>query len=121
MNETHLATKTRRTYIVITLLGSLLALSVYVLAQSVQETAMRFMSHDLALYSETQQVGRLLSEQERILYEYYATTEPALYTDNYMHNFHQLTSLLTTVSNDGGDSHAIGMVNAYLLSAYDTA
>ena len=38
-------------------LGSLLALSVYVLAQSVQETAMRFMSHDLALYSETQQVG----------------------------------------------------------------
>ena len=121
MNETHLATKTRRTYIVITLLGSLLALSVYALAQSVQETAMRFMSHDLALYSETQQVGRLLSEQERILYEYYATTEPALYTDNYMHNFHQLTSLLTTVSNDGGDSHAIGMVNAYLLSAYDTA
>ena len=40
MNETHLATKTRRTYIVITLLGSLLALSVYVLAQSVQEEAL---------------------------------------------------------------------------------
>lgn len=121
MNESHLATKTRRTYIVITLLGSMLALSVYALAQAVQETAMRFMAQDLVLYSETQQVGQLLSEQERILYEYYATTEAELYSNNYMHNFHQLTDVLSQVSNDGGDSHSIGMVNAYLHSAYDTA
>lgn len=98
MQNATLASRARQVFIIIVILGGLLAVCVYGLAASVQNKAGKYMETDLAVFSQVQQIGMLLSEQERLLYEYYATSERSLYEAGYMHNFKQLGQLLGEMS-----------------------
>ena len=101
MHNNKLVSRTRQVYLAIVLLGVLLAVGVYGLAASVQNKARQYMETDLAIFSQVQQIGMLLSEQERLLYEYYATEESSLYEEGYLENFNQLNSILNEMAGAG--------------------
>ena len=121
MHNNKLVSRTRQIYLAIVLLGVLLAVGVYGLAASVHNKARQYMETDLAIFSQVQQIGMLLSEQERLLYEYYATEESSLYEEGYLENFNQLNSTLNEMAGAGRFTVTITDVSTHLKAASEVA
>tara|TARA_B100000929_G_scaffold186703_1_gene147782 strand:- start:5 stop:2257 length:2253 start_codon:yes stop_codon:yes gene_type:complete len=121
MHNNKLVSRTRQIYLAIVLLGVLLAVGVYGLAASVHNKARQYMETDLAIFSQVQQIGMLLSEQERLLYEYYATEESSLYEEGYLENFNQLNSTLNEMAGAERFTDTVTDVSAHLLAASEVA
>lgn len=121
MQNAKLASRAQQVFIFVVLLGGLLAVCVYALAASVQNKASKYMETDLAIFSQVQHMGMLLSEQERILYEYYATEEPSLYQVGYIQNYNQLKSLLQQMGSFHDFDTTVSRISAYLSDSYDVA
>ena len=121
MHNNKLVSRTRQVYLAIVLLGVLLAVGVYGLAASVQSKARKYMETDLVIFSQVQQIGMLLSEQERILYEYYATEESSLYEVGYLQNFNQLNNILNEMAGAERFTDTVTDVSAHLLAASEVA
>ncbi|GGF66371.1 putative bifunctional diguanylate cyclase/phosphodiesterase [Alteromonas lipolytica] len=121
MHNSQLARRARQVYLFIVFLGGILAIGVYGLAASVQSKAGKYMETDLATFSQTQQIGMLLSEQERLLYEYYATSESTLYENGYIQNFNQLTALLQALGETGEFHATVARINTMLDESYQVA
>ena len=121
MQNEKLASRTRQVYMAIVVLGVLLAIGVYGLAASVKGRASHYMEMDLVLFSQVQQVGLLLSEQERILYEYYATSESELYQTHYRQSAHRLNRLLADMAGSLMASDSLDEIEQLLSASSKSA
>jgi hypothetical protein len=92
-------------YLLIMAIGLLLSALVYTMANTVKNTSTELVEQRLPALSDVSHVAMLVSEQERILYEYYATTNVTPYREDYQNNLINLsdllTSLLTVLKNQG--------------------
>jgi len=121
MQNEKLVMRTRQVYLIIALLGLMLAIGVYALAASVQNKASKYMETDLAVFSQVQQIGMLLSEQERLLYEYYATEASSLYEKGYLQNFNQLRTTLEEMAEANRFNTTVTDISVQLVAASEVA
>lgn len=121
MYNAKLAKRAKFIYLFIVVLGALLAGAVFSLANIVKLDAQRYMEVDLTVVVNVQHVGKLLNEQERILYEYYATTEPHLYINEYLKSFTLLSSRLYELIELGADTKSIDRIQQLLVSSQSMA
>ncbi|MFT6896494.1 MAG: EAL domain-containing protein (putative c-di-GMP-specific phosphodiesterase class I) [Paraglaciecola sp.] len=84
-------------YLFISVFGLALSALVYMTAEKVQQTSTELVESRMPALNNIQHLTTLLSEQERILYEYYATTDVELYQQDYQHNIDQLNNLSSSL------------------------
>ncbi|NQZ11064.1 MAG: GGDEF domain-containing protein, partial [Algicola sp.] len=75
--------KATAVYSLIILLGFILSCVVYFTVSDVEETTKALVEKQMPALSLIRQTMASVSEQERVLYEYYATTEETLYWESY--------------------------------------
>ncbi|WP_037458880.1 GGDEF domain-containing protein [Shewanella sp. HN-41] len=71
-------------YGLVAMIGLGLAWSVYIGMEDVKQTTTTLVEKQLPSLSIARDIALNLSEQERVLYEYYATIKPELYQNNYL-------------------------------------
>ncbi|GGD66608.1 putative bifunctional diguanylate cyclase/phosphodiesterase [Lacimicrobium alkaliphilum] len=87
--------KARLVYLMIIIVGVILSLLVYSTASSVQKTSAELVERRLPDLVELRDIALLVSEQERLLYEYYATTDELLYQQAHRYQFKELKQRLS--------------------------
>lgn len=76
-------TKAIAVYGLIILLGIVLSIIVYTNITDVEKTTKSLVDNQIPTLALIRQTAADVTEQERLLYEYYATTDPSLYQDHY--------------------------------------
>lgn len=90
-------------YGLVAMVGLGLAWSVYIGMEDVKQTATTLVEKQLPSLSIARDIAFNLSEQERVLYEYYATVKPELYQNSYLSRsqvLYQKIELLKDINTD---------------------
>ncbi|GGA69223.1 hypothetical protein GCM10011369_08590 [Neiella marina] len=85
-------------------IGLGLSAYVYLSVDSLKQISSRLVSNQLPVLQTSSSINHLLGEHERLLYEYYATVDSALYTEHAQAVAEQLSQALSTLAMYAGDN-----------------
>ncbi|WP_339723874.1 EAL domain-containing protein [uncultured Paraglaciecola sp.] len=114
IDNENIARRARYLYFFIVTVGLLLSALVYFMATAVKHSTTELVVQRLPALSNINHVATLTSEQERILYEYYATTNVTPYQEYYSKNHTVLSDLLLSLQGGLQDSSTSSLLKEQL-------